>query len=412
MTAEELAQAVGATKAQILAYENGRQVPDPQRIRALAHALGVHPWFLMRADQQAEWTVADVRRACGLRAQDVVGVLGISPKIYRRFETEGIVPSRRPQFLDEAANAIGVQRRMLEQAMDRTPAVRLRRRRVAELVVQLAERYVQAQGPWHGPDATDPDVIELAAAYGRPLARTRRVMTYELGRLRQRYARGLRERVLADFETDRARQARAQQSVVRSDVMFTRGLTQIPERLESFHRNAQPSNVWQLLVDLYDADAVPRGEPLWAVGKFLTEDTTVLPPHLVDQQSIDDITLYKLSAAGFAHVTQFAGLYAALHPATRQPQMPYQGTLKTSGRGVFTLPNQQVRLVIPPPYLEGLQKMSPSSRVRVLELSPRFFLTVHPSSLAVTVLVNPLSDADLPKSLFDRDGEADSAGSG
>ncbi|MFE4256057.1 hypothetical protein ACFRU3_42810 [Streptomyces sp. NPDC056910] len=60
--------------------------------------------------------------------------------------------------------------------------------------------------------------------------------------------------------------------------LFTRDLRPIPLRLEQFHRNAQPSDVWQLLVDLHNVDAVPRGDGLWAVSKLLTEDTTVLPP--------------------------------------------------------------------------------------------------------------------------------------
>ncbi|WP_329431488.1 helix-turn-helix transcriptional regulator [Streptomyces sp. NBC_01280] len=80
MTAEELAGAAGTTKAQILAYENGHRVPDPPRIKALARALHIHPRLLMNPEKRGNWAIADVRRGCGLRADDVVRELGVSPK--------------------------------------------------------------------------------------------------------------------------------------------------------------------------------------------------------------------------------------------------------------------------------------------------------------------------------------------
>ncbi|MFF1400215.1 helix-turn-helix domain-containing protein [Streptomyces sp. NPDC058287] len=248
MTAEELAGAAGTTKAQILAYENGHRVPEPPRIKTLARALHIHPQLLMNPEKRGNWAIADVRRGCGLRADDVVRELGVSPKVYRRFETEGIVPSRRPRFLDEVAAVFGITRQMLEQAIDKTPAVLQRQRRAAVLVGELAARYVLAAGPWLGPDLSDPELIELATAYGRPLHRTRRVMTYELGELRQRRVRALRESVIADFDTDRDRQMNARLAVDRWNELFTREQRRIPLRLEQFHRNAQPSDVWQLLV--------------------------------------------------------------------------------------------------------------------------------------------------------------------
>jgi transcriptional regulator with XRE-family HTH domain len=413
MTAEELARAVGTTKAQILAYENGHRVPEPPRIRALARALHIHPMTLMNRAGRDGWAVADVRRACGLRAEDVVGRLGISPKVYRRFETEGIVPSRRPRFLDEVASAFAIPRKLLEHALDMTPAVKERRRRVDDLVTRLADRYVSAPGPWQGPAPDDPDLVELAAAYGRPLTRTRRVMTYELGELRQRYVRAMRERVIAEFDTDRERQASARYAVVRWNDILARDLSQIPSRLEAFHRNAQPSDVWELLVDLYNVDAVARGEGLWAVAKLLTEDATVLPPHLVEQRSIEGIPVCKLSKAGLMHVTRFAGLYAALYPVTRKP---IRGGRNVSRKGLplgaFTLPGHQARLVIPQPYLEKVQLDAALGKARVVELGARHFLTINTSSLAVTAFTVPSGDTELPHAtgaqvaFFDLDEES------
>lgn len=398
MTAQELARVVGTTKAQILAYENGHQVPEPQRILALARVLHIHPMTLMNRDGLDEWAVADMRRACGLRAEDVVKRLGISPKVYRRFETEGIVPSRRPRFLDEVSRAFAIPRRYVERALDMTPAVKERRRRVGDLVTRLADRYVSAPGPWQGPAPDDPDLVELATIYGRPLTRTRRVMTYELGELRQRYVRAMRERVIADFDTDRERQANASYAVVRWNDILARDLSGIPSRLEAFHRNAQPSDVWELLVDLHNVDAAARGEGLWAVSKLLTEDTTVLPEHLVEQASFEDVDVCRLTRAGLMHVSRFAGLYAALYPVTRKP---IKGGRNVSRKGLppgtFTLFGQ-VRLAIPQPYLEKLQMDASPGKHTIVPLGAQHFLTINTSPLVVTAFNVPSSE-HVPRSV-------------
>ncbi|MEV0186666.1 helix-turn-helix transcriptional regulator [Streptomyces sp. NPDC050625] len=403
MTAEELARKAGTTKAQILAYENGHRVPDPQRIRALARALELHPWYLMNPDRRDEWAVADVRRACGLRAEDVVRQLGISPKNYRRFETEGIVPSRRPGFLTEVATVFGTPREILERAIDKAPAAKLRQRRTADLVQKLAERYVPAAGPWKGPDPADPDLVELAAAYGRPISRTRRVMIHELGELRQRHVRALRERVIADYDTDRERQLNAQAAFARWDELYVRELARIPVRLEQFHRTAQPSDAWQILVDLFNADAVQRADAPWAVTKLLTEDAAAVPAHLVAQQRIDDIPVCRLTPAGYSHVSVFAGLYAALYPTSRRPlKMPTRGTQRKAPvpgttvalPGQTTEAGHPVRLVVPLPALEKLQKTGAVKPVTV-ELNSRLMLTLHPHSLGAA-LIAPPPGGDLP----------------
>ncbi|MFD8646562.1 helix-turn-helix domain-containing protein [Streptomyces mirabilis] len=399
MTAEELAKAVGATKAQILAYENGHRVPDPPRIQALARALKVHPWLLMNAGNRAEWAIADVRRACGLRADDVVRALGISPKVYRRFETEGIVPSRRPRFLDEVSAVFAVPRTMLERAIDQTPAVRQRQKRASALVMELVERYVSVPGPWRGPDPSDPQLIELATAYGRPLHRTRRVMTYELGELRQRQVRAMREQVIAEFDTDRDRQANAFLAQTRWTELFARDMKRIPRRLEQFHRNAQPSDVWQLLVDLHNVDALARTDGLWAVAKLLTSDTSVLPPHLVEQRNIEGVPVCRLTRDGASHVVTFAGLYAALYPVTRKPLRLARPANRKVPLPVptFTLPNHPERLVVPQHALDELQAAAPISKPLTVELSTRLTLTLWSNSLSAAVTPAPLDPDQFPK---------------
>ncbi|MFC4326897.1 helix-turn-helix domain-containing protein [Streptomyces andamanensis] len=401
MTAERLAEAVGATKAQILAYENGHRVPDPPRVRALARALKIHPWQLMNLDERKTWSLADFRRASGLRAQDVVERLSISPKNYRRFENEGIVPSRRPQFIDEVASALMMPRRLVEFAIDGTPAVQRRQTRVAELVVAMAMDYVPAPGPWRGPAADDPRLIELAAAYGRPVQRLRRVLAYELGELRQRQVRAERERVVADYDTDRARQAGARYALDRWNELFDKTLSRIPRRLERFHRTAQPSEVWQRLVDLYNVDAAQRPDAgNWAVANLLSAEPQALPPYLVEQGNIDDVKVCRLSTAGTSHVATYAGLYAALYPGARKPVRPrpranskvYSGV----GEETFSLPGRGERLVVPQLTLEATREVVAASKSKSplpISLSSSYELMVGATSLTVTA-TGPLPNED------------------
>ncbi|MEU3824382.1 helix-turn-helix domain-containing protein [Streptomyces sp. SID486] len=400
MTAEELARAVGTTKAQILAYENGHRVPDPPRVRALARALGVRPSALMNPQGPASWDIADVRRACGLRARDVVDALGVSPKNYRRFENEGIVPSRRPCFLDEVAALFGIARATLERAVNRTPAARGRQERAAELIGVLAERYVPAPGPWKGPAPDDPALVELAAAYGRPVPRTRRVLAYELGELRQTHVRAERERVIADFDTDRDRQANARLALLRWKQVYDRELGRIVPRMEQFHRNAQPSTFWQLLVDLYNVEAhASRAEGgLWAVAKLLTTDVERLPLHLVERRFVEGVCVCRLTAAGLAHLNAFAGLYAALYPGVRRPLRSTHRSGGSRGRPspgteTFSVPRHAERLVVPQPALEGFRGVVAGTKsFMTVELSSQLRLTVGPNFVAAAPVEGELPE--------------------
>jgi transcriptional regulator with XRE-family HTH domain len=402
MTAEALARAVDATKAQILAYENGHRVPDPPRIRALAKALKIQPWMLMNRDASDSWTLADWRRAMGLRAQDVVSQLGISAKNYRRFENEGIVPTRRPQFVDEVAAALNMPRQVIETAIDRTPAVKDRQARANELVVAMAEQYVPRRGPWKGPALDDPNLHELATAYGRPVQRLHRVLTYELGEIRQSQVRALRERVVADYDTDRDRQANAQYAYTRWNDIFERDLVQIPQRLERFHRTAQPSDIWQVLVDLYSVDATVRADAgTWAVVVLLGKHADALPPHMIEYHIVDDIEVCRLTARGANHVNSFAGLYAALYPTVRKPLRPNargNARSRTLAAETFTVPGHPERLVLPLPIVETMRSVLTGTKRSLLQakLSPSYMLTMSATSLMLSPADAEGPPSDLP----------------
>lgn len=406
MTAEELAHAVGATKAQILAYENGHRVPDPPRLLALAQALRIHPWKLTNPDNRSTWTLADFRRASGLKAQDMVEHLGVSPKNYRRFENQGIVPSRRPQFVDEVAGAIGVTRRLVEGAIDQTPAVQKRQARARELIVAMVDRYVLRPGPWKGPELDDPQLIELAAAYGRPVQRLRRVLAYELGELRQGQVRAMREGIIANYDIDRGRQYNARNAMDRWDEVSENSLARLPQRLERFHRSAQPAEIWQHLVDLYNIDATARADSgTWTPTFMLCKDPLVLPRSLVEHRALDDVMAIRLTVPGINHIATFRGLYASLYPVARRPLRTASATrTRTSAAGpeTFTLPGRTERLALPQPLLETMRTQFSNPKTPLqLRLSPTYELTVGTNSLTATAVEPDADELDEDNSTED-----------
>ncbi|WP_156725786.1 helix-turn-helix domain-containing protein [Streptomyces apocyni] len=398
LTAEALGALVGATKAQILAYENGHHTPDPRRIRALAKALRVAPQELMRHEGRASWDVAGIRRASGLRAQDIVKALSISPKSYRRFEAQGIVPVRRPRFLDDVASALGISHGALDRAISNIPTVRSRQRRTVDLIWMLAERYVYPPGTWQGPNASDPEIVELAVLYGRPPQRIRRVLSHVLEELRHKIVRMRREEVIAQYDPDRVRQQRAQAAVESWADLFHRELALIPDHLERFHRSAQPSDAWQVLVDLYEAEAHAADGP-WVLAVLLAPRTVpLLPPSLVRRREFRGVAAVQLTHAGWDHVRRFAGLYAALHPGLRRPHVqPRSSSASRSFRLNFGPPveGKQERFVIPPSSLEALLKKADSNGIVEVWPTPNVRLALPLLGAASTATARQSATIDI-----------------
>ncbi|MFJ5593588.1 helix-turn-helix domain-containing protein [Streptomyces noursei] len=392
LTAERLAVMAGTTKAQILAYENGHRVPDPVRIRALADALNVPPRALMRLDRAADWTVADLRRGGGLRAQDVVKRLGISVKSYRRFEQQGIVPGRHPRFLDDVAACLATRVPGLERAIDNIPAVLRRRQRATELTTLLAERYVTQAGAWNGPDVDDPALLELAVLYGRSPQRIRRVMTHQLAELRQIMTRIRREQATVDYDPGAARQEKARGARRRWTALYAQELASIPVELEQFHRSAQRSDTWQVLVDLHDADTHPEGP--WVPSALLGPASTldVLPPSMVSQGMFNDVPAAQLTMRGQSHIRKFRGLYAALYPTARRPRVRTVprgtgATRPTSGRPDLNLQlaGRSERFTVPPSALARILQASDRKDALEVRLSPTVVLHLEPTRPSATV---------------------------
>ncbi|WP_066945581.1 helix-turn-helix domain-containing protein [Streptomyces lushanensis] len=378
MTAEGLAKLAGTSKAQILAYENGHRTPDPARIRELAKHLGVRPVDLMNREGQRHWDVAAMRRASGMTANELSAELVMSPKSYRRFEQQGIVPARRPRFLDDMVHALLISHRMLHAAIDNIPAVVERRWQTGAIITMLASTYVHRPGAWKGPDLADPGVVQLSTMYGRPAQRIQRILTRLLGELRQMSVRMQREKIIADFDPEPAHQQQAKSAIERWEDVYELEMSRIPARLEGFHRSAQPSGAWQVLVDLNDAETRPEGA--WVVASLLGRLETMeqLPPSLVTQTEFDGIPAARLTTAGHSHVRNFQELYIALYPGLRRPRPKTKlGSSGSRPPVSFTLPGNQERFVVPPSTIERLLLTSKGSGPWDMWISPNVRLTLN-----------------------------------
>ncbi|MFD8576663.1 helix-turn-helix domain-containing protein [Streptomyces virginiae] len=385
LTAAELARLVGASKAQIVAYENGRTVPDPKRVAELARVLNVPPTRLMRTWNRDHWAVADLRRAAALTAAAVTQTLGVSAKAYRKFEQQGIVPAQRHTFLDDLADLLAVSYSTLDRAVDNIPAVTDRKDQATELVRNLAETYVRQDGQWCQPPAQDPYVVELAGLYGRTPHRLQPILGHLLSELRQRAVLIQREHVVAKYDTDPARQHRARGVLAQHRHRYGKEMTQVAARLEAFHRTGQPSDVWQALVDLTDLSANPAGT--WVPLTLLaTHDTTeLLPRFLVRQEPFGDITAAQLTTQGNHHLRAFRDLYTALYPTVRPPRTNNTSRSGTPARTPgpdhnFTLPGFTERFAVPQRVMAQLQKDADLRGTAEVPLSDTVMLTLGPAT--------------------------------
>ncbi|MER5571197.1 IclR family transcriptional regulator C-terminal domain-containing protein [Streptomyces goshikiensis] len=301
----------------------------------------------------------------------------MSAKAYRRFESGGIVPPRRAAFLDHAAERFGVELRVLDRAIDRIPAVIERRESVKDLLRVLREKFVERDTAWVPPSAKDASLVELARLYGRTPHRIQPLIAYQLAELRQREILIMRERAVLEYDTDSVRRQRAGSTIAEHSRHFNREVDQIPRRLESFHRMGQPSDVWQVLVDLYDLDA--RGGGPWVPLALVASDRTAqnLPASLVRTSMFGDVAAARLTAQGVTHVRTFRHLYGALYPAVQAPKLggpdraqshprpasEHQFTL--TGPERFAVPRAVVQRLLADAELKGAGEamLSPSTRL-------------------------------------------------
>ncbi|MFF9364476.1 helix-turn-helix domain-containing protein [Streptomyces griseoluteus] len=313
LSAEELAERVGASKAQVLAYENGQRIPDPPRIRQLAEVLGIHPMQLADQTDLHAWQLADLRRANGLRASDLCAILGMKPHSYRRLETSGLTADGRYGTSQQLAAALGVSMQALERHLANAPAIRERMGSVRQSLTNMVERHLEP-GCTSSPQATDRAVRELAACYTRSATTVERILCQEVVTLREMRRRCATQAATAFYGPTAEAQLQARERMEIEEARIHQLVTSLPRRLDAFFRAQLAPASWETLSQLHLASTNERA--LAMIAPAVTQDPTLVPliQPRTSRTEEPDPTRFDISEEGQRHYLSFKHWYGALYP--------------------------------------------------------------------------------------------------
>lgn len=315
LSAEELARRVNATKAQILAYENGRYSPDPPRIRELTRVLGVSPLDLTDRDSKQRWTLAELRRASGFRVVDVVDELPVSYANYRRLENEGLVTPRSYALVPAVAELLGLPVAGLETHLANIPASKKRVSQVRPLLTTVQDAYV-VPGELALPGPDDPSIQHLADIFCRSPLALARLLGQEIGRIRSAKRRLAGYEATAHYGASADEQAAARRGAEAERRRLAHLTASLPGRLDAFFRCALPSGSWRALALLH---LVGRFG-LWLSPTQLQEsESSVLSIPSSMRRSLPGVEealgLHQISDEGDNHCHAYRSWYDALYPS-------------------------------------------------------------------------------------------------
>ncbi|MFD5552034.1 helix-turn-helix domain-containing protein [Streptomyces goshikiensis] len=290
LSAADLAQAVGTTKAMILAYENGRHVPESRRAQQLTRALNLrdvsllwHPSslenvptldslrqqlvlpedefrellglglpnrFPERITDRPIETISMFRRRTGMTVSEVAKKADIGLSSYRRIEQEAMLPVRgRSGIPLRIAEVLDVPFFKIQRALDYHPSAVNRQYKVSQVMESLIAEY---SGPGKVPAVAceDEDVRKLAALVRQPVTLVARVAEHELRQHQSLLRRQTELLVAASYplseDLDKGRERR-QMSVDRaiSYAPYRAGL-----RITRFLSDALTSRQWRSLCSI------------------------------------------------------------------------------------------------------------------------------------------------------------------
>ncbi|MFJ8719524.1 HAD hydrolase-like protein [Streptomyces violaceus] len=318
ISAEELARRIRATKAQVLAYENGLVRPDPRRIRLLAQVLEIEPLQLSDSSSAQAWTLADLRRAHGLRAADVSGQLGLSLRAYRRLESEGIVPVHKFNLMSELAELFEMNASEIEEHLCRAPLLPQRLDEVREPLACLLSFYLQPKN-LDKPGPGDDEIVALAGLYRRSPLTVARIVGHEIARLRGIRRRQVGFEAAASFGATAEEQAKGQAAAQTEGRKIGELIDALPQNMDTFFRCMLPQDTWRTLA-LFHA-LRPLGGWLSA-GQLqaTTEHLTMIPVQLLERRTTGKDAAnaeYRLSEHGAKHCAAYRPWYDACYPAVQ-----------------------------------------------------------------------------------------------
>ncbi|WP_165939168.1 helix-turn-helix domain-containing protein [Streptomyces sp. BK205] len=327
LSAEELAERVGASKAQILAYENGQRVPDPPRIRQLAAALEIRPLELADQERMADWDLAELRRANGLRASDLCRELELKPHSYRRLERTGLSPESRYGMAVRLAGALGVSVQVLERHIANVPGVRQRLDQVREALTTLVGTHL-APGRADVPDPEDEAVKAVAVQYARSPSTVARILQQQIVTLREMHHRQATEAAAAYYGATPEDQDRARRRMENEAVRIQQLIATLPQRMDAFFRAQLSPHGWETLGQLHLARS---DQAALAAARSTLFYEPLLAPFIRTQsipQGAGRNTPYVLSRDAQRHYAAYKSWYGALYPWVEESLRQFEARLE------------------------------------------------------------------------------------
>lgn len=306
LTAARLAELIGTSKAQILAYENGRSRPSPGRLAELAEKLKV-PTTVLCSRAAAEAELAGFREARGLTVEALAERLNLSVNTYKRIEREGMFPKSFPEVVWDLAEELRIDQMLLQRKISSIPAVQGRRKHIAAMLDPLVDGALQP-GPLPELLLGSWEALLLASRYSVSPQSVVQLVDVELRGLRSLAARravaetqmayAFQERLLGFYEHNLYQ--------LQGEISETR--SRLPEIIDRYLGNPLPPACWGLLGDLYQAG--PGGLDLESVDRSaLSVLGRYFDGHLIEATLIG----VNLSPPGALFAQDVAPYYAALY---------------------------------------------------------------------------------------------------
>ena len=131
LTQSALAEAAQVPAGAVAEYESGRRVPQVEKVRALATALGQQPVDLLEVDRDRGLTLQELRAVSGLSQAEAATRAGLPRTTYSMVE-RGESVSVSPADATAIADVLGVDEPTLRAAHERSRARHLQRRRATD----------------------------------------------------------------------------------------------------------------------------------------------------------------------------------------------------------------------------------------------------------------------------------------
>jgi transcriptional regulator with XRE-family HTH domain len=245
----------------------------------LAWVLGV-PASTLQSGEALQ--LSDLRAARGLTVAALAAELGLAPNTYRRIESSGVLPKRRPGTFWDLARVLDVPCAQLHEAIRQIPSVQERRRSALSTLAPIW-RLALSPGPFQALQDTSFHSQVLAHSYGAASSTVSKVVNILLANLRQLAHQKAQLEAHRDFTAHTRPVAAYERELDVISERIEQEIDSAPETLERYLVNPLPQGCWHSLAKLYLAgpagidDAAALDDNVSTLGKafdgYLVRDT-------------------------------------------------------------------------------------------------------------------------------------------